>query len=501
MAEACFVVQLRGLPWTATVDDVSMFLAGCDIKGGRHVGIHLIQQSGGRASGQCYVELLTSQDLTTALTKNNKYMGHRYIEVFQLEEQEFKEQMEKASQAEYNKNNSDSHIVKCRGLPWSAKSEDLSVFFSGCDIKGGKSAGVHFLKNDEGRPSGEAFVEFMSVADKLRAMEKNRQHMGRRYVEVFDASTEDMEKSLSDMQEALNNSEPIVYLRGLPYRSTEDTVRDFFEGLKIAEIQLVLASDQSETTGECYVQFDSYEDCEAALKYSEKMIGTRYIEVFQSSRRHWRSGPRELEPVRSAPSSRGGGERRGRGSRAGPYDRDYDRDSRGGREREGGRRSLMKGVSGYGAEQSAAAYGNGAYDQYSGAAGVQGYSHGGYNDLGGYQSAGMPGKVEAVDPGKHCVVMSGVDISTSVGDVIKFFANVVQPKNVEVKYDGGSGSVVVDFYTHADAMKAMLRDKEQLGNTLVELQLKSKPEDYQTSLPMQAAPKSTYSQAYTTGGW
>lgn len=80
----------------------------------------------------------------------------------------------------------------------------------------------------------------------------------------------------------------------------------------------------------------------------------------------------------------------------------------------------------------------------------------------GYPSAGVA-KVEPVGNAKHCVVMSGVDISTSVGDVIKFFANVVQPKNVEVKYDGGCGSVVVDFYTHADAMKAMLRDKEQLG--------------------------------------
>lgn len=362
MTEPCFVVQLRGLPWTATVDDVSMFLAGCDIKGGRHAGIHLIQQSGGRASGQCFVELLTSQDLSTALTKNNKYMGHRYIEVFQLEEAEFREQMEKASQAEFAKSNSDSHIVKCRGLPWSAKSEDLAVFFSGCDIKGGKSVGVHFLKNDEGRPSGEAFVEFMSVSDKLRAMEKNRQHMGRRYVEVFDASSDDMEKSLSDMQEALNNSEPIVYLRGLPYRSSEETVREFFEGLKIAEIQLVQGSDQAETTGECYVQFESYEDCEAALKYSEKTIGTRYIEVFQSSRRHWRSGPRELEPARAAPSNRGG-ERRARGGRSAPYERDFNERRATSRDREGGRRSLMKGVSGYSAAETPQGYGNGSYEQ------------------------------------------------------------------------------------------------------------------------------------------
>ena len=47
----------------------------------------------------------------------------------------------------------------------------------------------------------------------------------------------------------------------------------------------------------------------------------------------------------------------------------------------------------------------------------------------------------------------------SIGDVIKFFTDTVLPKNVEMKY----GEAVVELNTHADAMRAMLKDKEQLG--------------------------------------
>ena len=43
----------------------------------------------------------------------------------------------------------DSFIVKVRGLPYSATAHDVALFFSGCDIKGGKAEGVHFLFNPQ----------------------------------------------------------------------------------------------------------------------------------------------------------------------------------------------------------------------------------------------------------------------------------------------------------------------------------------------------------------
>ena len=66
---------------------------------------------------------------------------------------------------------------------------------------------------------------------------------------------------------------------------------------------------------------------------------------------------------------------------------------------------------------------------------------------------------------KHFAIVRGVSVNTSVGDIVKFFSRVVNPKNVELKFEPGTskGDVVVELHTHADAMKSMLLDKETLG--------------------------------------
>ena len=74
----------------------------------------------------------------------------------------------------------------------------------------------------------------------------------------------------------------------------------------------------------------------------------------------------------------------------------------------------------------------------------------------------MGGRVAAAaaaGPTKHCVLLKGVSVDVSIGDVIKFFTDTVLPKNVEMKY----GEAVVELDTHADAMRAMLKDKDTLG--------------------------------------
>lgn len=62
-------------------------------------------------------------------------------------------------------------------------------------------------------------------------------------------------------------------------------------------------------------------------------------------------------------------------------------------------------------------------------------------------------------PQKHIVVVKGVPMDASMGDIIKFFTDSNPPKNVEMKF----GEAVVEFNAHADAMRAMLKDKTSLG--------------------------------------
>ena len=59
-------------------------------------------------------------------------------------------------------------------------------------IAGGKD-GIHLTFSRDGRPSGEAFVEFVSDEDLEKALEKHNEHMGHRYIEVFKTKTSEME--------------------------------------------------------------------------------------------------------------------------------------------------------------------------------------------------------------------------------------------------------------------------------------------------------------------
>lgn len=76
----------------------------------------------------------------------------------------------------------DNVCIKMRGLPFSASVLDILGFFQGYNVV---DNGVHIVVGPGERPTGEAYVEFATPEDAQRAMEKHRQHMGSRYVELF----------------------------------------------------------------------------------------------------------------------------------------------------------------------------------------------------------------------------------------------------------------------------------------------------------------------------
>merc|ERR1719487_564390 len=73
-------------------------------------------------------------------------------------------------------------VVKMRGLPYKASRNDILDFFTGLSVP---INGVHLMFNEREQPTGEAYVEFSSPEDRERAMLKDRQHIGGRYVELF----------------------------------------------------------------------------------------------------------------------------------------------------------------------------------------------------------------------------------------------------------------------------------------------------------------------------
>jgi len=54
------------------------------------------------------------------------------------------------------------------------------------------TAGVHMPKTPEGRPLGEAYVEFASEAELQEALQRDRNKVGSRYIELFVSSKAEM---------------------------------------------------------------------------------------------------------------------------------------------------------------------------------------------------------------------------------------------------------------------------------------------------------------------
>lgn len=76
-----YVVRLRGLPFTATQEDVRNFMSGVQLSAAADC-IVFGHGPSGRPTGEAYIELEDEQALILAMTRHKEVMGSRYIEVF-----------------------------------------------------------------------------------------------------------------------------------------------------------------------------------------------------------------------------------------------------------------------------------------------------------------------------------------------------------------------------------------------------------------------------------
>lgn len=219
--------------------------------------------------------------------------------------------------------------VRLRGLPFDVSEDEIRIFL-GCE-----PVDILLVKR-EGRFSGEAFVVLGSPLQIQMAVDKNKSYMGRRYVEVFRAKKLDYYKAvMAEMyvdgagmrggggggynrggsmqygggqhygggggQGYSNGGRPaeaagagngyeagpsnVLRLRGLPFSAQkEDIVRWFEDVAPLAVDNVHIITDYGRPTGVALVEFGSPQDAQSAAAKDKQMMGTRYIEVFPSSR-------------------------------------------------------------------------------------------------------------------------------------------------------------------------------------------------------------------------
>ena len=268
-----YVVRLRGLPWSARETEITEFFDEEELK-----EVQIVYLTDGRASGEALVEFGSVESFQSAFLKNRQHIGHRYIEIFKSTGMEIDTAAGRAVRPPARPPKS-QYVIRMRGLPYSATDEDVMEFF---DIP--RPTGIHLIKDDLGRPSGEGFVEFATEVDAIAAMAKHRHHMGHRYIELFRSSPEELMRALGLTTGWYNSrnggSQPkstCILMRGLPYSCTESDITKFFQEIDVTPIRIHRKADGAEA----YVEFYSISDTDKAMTRHRNYIGRRYIELFR----------------------------------------------------------------------------------------------------------------------------------------------------------------------------------------------------------------------------
>ncbi|XP_065518253.1 epithelial splicing regulatory protein 2 isoform X2 [Lathamus discolor] len=203
------IIRMRGLPFTATQEDVLGFLGPeCPVTGGKE-GLLFVKYPDGRPTGDAFVLFSCEEYAQNALKKHKEILGKRYIELFRSTAAEVQQVLNRYMStpliptlptpiipvipSPYTiATGSVRDCVRLRGLPYTAGIDDILEFMG--DATGDiKPHGVHMVFNQQGRPSGDAFIQ-MKSADKayMIAQKCHKKMMKDRYVEVFQCSGEEM---------------------------------------------------------------------------------------------------------------------------------------------------------------------------------------------------------------------------------------------------------------------------------------------------------------------
>nr|XP_056711333.1 G-rich sequence factor 1 [Euleptes europaea] len=324
-----YLIRAQGLPYSCTEEDVLNFFTGSKIRNGVH-GIHFLLNRDGKRRGDALVEMESEQDVQKALEKHRRYLGQRYVEVFEIHNEDVETIMKSLQSGSASVTN--DGVVRLRGLPYSCVEADISEFFSGLTI-----VDITFVMDQRGRrKTGEAFVQFATPEMANQALLKHKEEIGNRYIEIFPsqrsevrthngfyrgrkmmgypAMKQDPESVFEENElcEALRpatayESDPenevfkqafekprevsesgsfsslhFVHLRGLPFQATAQDIINFFAPLKPVRITMEYNSS-GKATGEADVHFETHEDAVAAMAKNRSHVQHRYIELFLNS--------------------------------------------------------------------------------------------------------------------------------------------------------------------------------------------------------------------------
>ncbi|XP_059844270.1 probable RNA-binding protein 19 isoform X1 [Hypanus sabinus] len=129
------------------------------------------------------------------------------------------------------------YTLKLRGACFNVKEKQVREFFVPL-----KPVAIRIIKNATGNTTGYVYVDFQSEDDLEKALKRNKEYMGRRYIEIFRVNNavktkpvrkNDNQKWLMRQKKADEVEEDVsdsgrLFVRNLPYTCTEDDLEKVF---------------------------------------------------------------------------------------------------------------------------------------------------------------------------------------------------------------------------------------------------------------------------------
>lgn len=184
------IIKIRGLPLSATEEDIRNFFAGFQIKPDG------IKRSiiNGRPSGEAFVLFQSVPEAQKSLTLNNEKISNRFIEITISSQREYESFLSHNfinSAPAYSRDRMPNIPLEKRkntllmtGLPFDITKDELIAFFKSFNML---QDDVHMISNHNGKFSGNSLVSFEDEMDAQKALKtKNLTYIRNRYVELFE---------------------------------------------------------------------------------------------------------------------------------------------------------------------------------------------------------------------------------------------------------------------------------------------------------------------------
>jgi nucleolin len=201
---------------------------------------------------------------------------------------------------------SEGNTIWVGQLDFNATSDDIREYFSQC----GKIQDVRLRKDPRtGKSKGFAHIDFVDSEGKIKAKELDGSEFNGRTIKVDDAAVAKPRAK----DENYGPKTDTVFVANLSHSMDEDSVRQAFEkfGSIVGDIRLPFNRETGKIRGIGYIQFESADEAEAAVK------GMNGVTVEGRPIRTDFSGGDDSDRVNSRPVRGGFGGSRGRGGRGG----------------------------------------------------------------------------------------------------------------------------------------------------------------------------------------